>query len=206
MSKTSTTTTRKTATRKPVAKPAVKAAAKPATRATRKAAPAKASELVAKTPAKRVKAVDVSATIAETVKKATSNVKQAASNLDASAPQFIESGEKIMNDQVKQFTDLQARTFEPMRIFSALAADAMEQVVRKNYEVMGDIVDFSVKQVQQPVTNENVTEVAQAKMAETTAFSELLGNRANEYVELGNQFSQKAREAAEEAAASAKAA
>jgi len=190
-----------------VQKPAGKVTAKPVSRSAKKAEPAKAAKLAGKTTARRTEAVVKTSTGAKSKPEmAATSVENGVSNIDAHTQQTFASGEKIMNDQVKQFTDLQAKALEPMRVFSALAVETMEQVVRKNYQVMGDIVDYSVKQAQLPAQDENVSDVAQAKMAESTAFTELLGSRANEYLELGNQFSQKAREATEAAVASAKAA
>ena len=144
----------------------------------------------------------------------TSSKKTSARKSDESksvATRAVRNAQQItgetMNEQVKQLSELQARTFEPMRIFSNLAVETMEQVVRKNYEVMGDIVDFSVnqvKQVQLPIEADQLSDVASRQMADTKAFTELLGSRASEYVELGNEFNQKARQATEDATAAAR--
>ena len=74
-----------------------------------------------------------------------------------------------MNDQFKQLTDLQSRTLEPMRVFAAVAADAVEQIARKNYAVVGDVLEFSTKQVHLPLSSENLTDVTSAQVAEANS-------------------------------------
>ena len=109
-----------------------------------------------------------------------------------------------MNEQVKQVMDMQSRALEPMRAFAAVAADAVEQVARKNYAVVGDVLEFSTKQVHLPLSSENVTDVTSAQAAEAKAFIELMNSRATEYADMAQQFSSKAKEASESVAASFK--
>ena len=103
------------------------------------------------------------------------------------------------NENVKQITEMQSRAFEPMRIFGGLAAETMEQVIRKNYAVMGDLVEFTVKQAQRPVSGENTGDLMAAQISDLSEFSELMGTRATEYVELASTFSERARTATDEA-------
>ena len=109
-----------------------------------------------------------------------------------------------MNEQFKQMMDMQARALEPMRAFATVAADAVEQLARKNYAVMGDVLEFSTKQVHLPLSSENMTDVSSAQVAETNAFVELMKSRAAEYAELTQQFSGKMQEASESVTASFK--
>ena len=109
-----------------------------------------------------------------------------------------------MNDQIKQLTDLQSRTLEPMRAFAAVAADAFEQIARKNYAVVGDVLEFSTKQVHLPLSSENLTDVTSAQATEAKAFVELMNSRATEYSDLAQQFQAKAKEASESVSASFK--
>lgn len=118
----------------------------------------------------------------------------------------MESVQQNMNDQMKKFADMQAKSLEPMRAFSALAAEAGEQLMRQNYAVMGDYVDFAVKQAQVPFNPEAVSETTSVQIADATAFGELLGARANEYVEMISDIGQKTQKAAEALAAATKAA
>ena len=99
---------------------------------------------------------------------------------------------------------MQARSLEPMKMFASLAAETMEQVVRKNYEVAGDVIDFSVKQMNLPLSGENVSDIASAQATEARAFGELMGARANEYLEMANAFGSKMRETTEEAVSTIK--
>ncbi len=109
-----------------------------------------------------------------------------------------------MNDQFKQLTDLQSRTLEPLRVFAAAAADAVEQVTRKNYAVVGDVLEYSIKQVKLPLSSDNLTDVTSAQVAEANALVELMNSRATEYADLAQQFSSKAKEASESVSASFK--
>ncbi len=118
----------------------------------------------------------------------------------------MESIQKNMNEQMKKFADMQAKSLESMRVFSALAADAGEQLMRQNHAVMGDYVEFAVKQSKVSFNPEAVSETTSAQVADATAFGELLGARASEYVEMVSDIGQKTQKAAEEFAAANKAA
>ena len=109
-----------------------------------------------------------------------------------------------MNEQFKQMMDMQSRTLEPMRVFATVAADAVEQIARKNYAIAGDVLEFSTKQVHLPLSSENLNDVASAQMAEANAFVELMNSRASEYAEMAQQFSTKMKEASESVSASFK--
>ncbi|ASJ73723.1 phasin family protein [Granulosicoccus antarcticus] len=109
-----------------------------------------------------------------------------------------------MNEQIKQLTDMQSNALEPMRDFATLAADALEQIARQNYAVIGDVLEFSTKQAHLPMSSDNVTDVTSAQADEAKALVELLNSRAAEYTEIVQQFSAKAKEAAESASASFK--
>lgn len=109
-----------------------------------------------------------------------------------------------MNDQFKQLLDMQTKSLEPLRIFASLATDAAEQVARQNYAVVGDVLDYSAKAANLPLSSDNVSEVASAQMAESSTFAELMNTRATEYADLAQSFSVKVREAAETATASFK--
>ena len=109
-----------------------------------------------------------------------------------------------MNDQFKQLTDLQSRTLEPMRVFASVAIDAVEQIGRKNYAVMGDVLEFSTRQVHLPLSGESLTDVASAQVADANAFVELMNSRASEYADIAQLFSSKVKETTESVSASFK--
>ena len=117
-----------------------------------------------------------------------------------------DKGTKLMssaqqsNEQVQQFSDMQSKAFQPMRIFGGFAAEAMEQVVRKNYAVMGDVIEFSVKQVQLPLSSDSTRDIFSAQMEGFSAFGELMNSRASEYVELISTLYENSRNAADDAA------
>ncbi len=116
----------------------------------------------------------------------------------------MESMQQNMNEQMKKFADMQAKSLEPMRVFSALAAEAGEQLMRQNHAVMGDFVEYAVKQAQVPFNPEAVSETTSAQVADATAFGELLGARASEYSEMASEIGQKTQKAVEEIAAANK--
>ena len=98
-----------------------------------------------------------------------------------------------LNDQFKQLTDLQTSALEPVRVFAAVAADAVEQIARKNYAVVGDVLEYSVKQVNLPLSSDNLSDVTSAQVAEANALAEVLKSRATEYSDLAQQFQAKAK-------------
>ena len=106
-----------------------------------------------------------------------------------------------MNEQMTKMADMQSKMFEPMRIFGGLAVETMDTLMRKNYAVMGDMVEYTLKQARLPVSGVDMNAMAQTSMADATAFSELLGTRANEYAQIANDFGTKAKVASEQAAA-----
>jgi hypothetical protein len=118
----------------------------------------------------------------------------------------MEFVQQNMNEQMKKFADMQAKSLEPMRVFSALVSEAGEQMMRHNHAVMGDFVDFAVKQAAVPFNPETVSETTSAQVADATAFGELMGARASEYLEMANNMGQKTQKVAEELVAASKAA
>jgi len=107
-----------------------------------------------------------------------------------------------MNEQVKQMMDMQARSLEPMRVFASVAVEAAEKVARQNYAIVGDVLEFSTKQVNLPLSSDNINDVATAQIAEGNAFVELMNGRATEYADMAQQLNTKMREAAESVSAS----
>ena len=107
----------------------------------------------------------------------------------------------MMSEQMTRFAEMQSRMLEPMRVFGTVAVDTMDHVVRKNYAVMGDMVEYTLKQARLPMSGTDASEIASKSMAEATAFGELLGTRANEYAEIVNDFGARTKAATEQAAA-----
>ena len=111
---------------------------------------------------------------------------------------------ETMNDQFKQMMDMQSKSLEPMRVFASVAADAVEQIARKNYAVVGDVVDYSTKQVHLTLSGKELSEITSAQVAEANALVELLNSRASEYADMAQELSGKVKEATESVAASFK--
>ncbi len=117
-----------------------------------------------------------------------------------------------MKSDIKPFADLQKKTLEslePLQNMNAVAAEAFERIARKNYDLMGDLVDYAVAQVKTPASSTNPQEAYEQGVAETKAFAEKVNARAAEYValagELGELAKSKAPAAPKANASSAKA-
>lgn len=109
-------------------------------------------------------------------------------------------------EQMKKMADMQAKAFEPMRLFGGLAVETMDHVVRKHYAVMGDMVEYTLKQAHLPLSGENPADIVNAQVAETQAFGELIGTRANEYAEIANTFGTRAKAVVDDSTAMLKSA
>ena len=97
-------------------------------------------------------------------------------------------------DNFEKLADLQKQGLEPVRQFAGIAVEAFEQIARKNYAFAGDVLEFAVAQARLPVDVTEPKAMFEKQMASTREFAELLGTRANEYVELGKSFQEKTAE------------
>lgn len=88
----------------------------------------------------------------------------------------------------EKFSDLSKQGFEPMKHFTGAYVDAFEKIARKNYAFAGDVVEFAVTQARLPLEVSEPKELFERQVESTKAFAELMTERANEYVELGNEF------------------
>ncbi|ASJ73724.1 phasin family protein [Granulosicoccus antarcticus] len=111
----------------------------------------------------------------------------------------------------EQFAEMQKKTLEslePMQNMNAVAAEAFERIARKNYELMGELVDYTVAQVKTPADPTNLQEAYEQRTAEAKAFAEKVNASAAEYVtlatELGEMAKAKAAPEAKKKAAPAK--
>lgn len=95
---------------------------------------------------------------------------------------------KSVNNQIDQFVEFQRKNLEPVQHLGNLYAEAFERVARKNYDMMGDLVDFTVQQVQLPVGKSHPQEIYEAQSERTRAFAEMLNSRTVEYMELAGEI------------------
>jgi len=103
----------------------------------------------------------------------------------------------------EQFAEMQKKTMEglePMQNMSNVAAEAFERIARKNYDLMGDLVDYAVAQVKMPEGTVDMQEVYEQRVAETKAFADKVNARAAEYVELAGELGEMVGSSAAEAA------
>lgn len=103
----------------------------------------------------------------------------------------------------EQFAEMQKKTLEslePMQNMNNVAAEAFERIARKNYDLMGDLVDYAVAQVKVPSADANLQEVYEQRVADTKAFAEKVNARAAEYVALAGELGEMAQQKADTAA------
>ncbi len=108
-----------------------------------------------------------------------------------------------MKDINEQFAEMQKKTLEslePMKNMNNVAAEAFERIARKNYDLMGDLVEYAVAQVKVPSADANPQEVYEQRVADTKAFAEKVNERAAEYVALAGELGEMAQPNAEAAA------
>jgi len=113
----------------------------------------------------------------------------------------MKNANDLMNEQFKQFADLQAKSMEQLLPFASLAANATSTLLSKNHEVMGDWVEFTAAQSQLPLNGDPVSDVAAAQMAAAKKLSETMSMRATEYAELAKSWGEQAQAATEQATA-----
>lgn len=91
----------------------------------------------------------------------------------------------------EQFAEMQKKTMEsltPMQNMNNVAAQAFERIARKNYDLMGDLVEYAVAQVKVPEGETDMQKVYESRVAETKAFADKVNARAAEYVELAGEL------------------
>lgn len=106
-----------------------------------------------------------------------------------------------MKDFDEQYAEIQ-KSMAPMQEMNSAAVQAFERIVRKNYELMGDLVDFAVAQVQIPQGKSTAQEIFERQSNEAKAFAEKVNLRATEYMELAGELGGMVSSAAESGAAS----
>ena len=76
---------------------------------------------------------------------------------------------------------------------NAVATEAYERIARKNFDLMGDLVDYAVAQVKTPANTTNPQEAYEQCVAETKAFAEKINARAAEYAALAGELGELAK-------------
>lgn len=97
-------------------------------------------------------------------------------------------------DKLAGFTN---EGFEPVRQMANTVADASEQLIRKNYAVLGDMMEFAVGQARLPLNLTDPKALFERQVTATKSFADLMSTRAGEYAEMGKSFQQAATEAAD---------
>ena len=95
---------------------------------------------------------------------------------------------KSVNDQFAEMQKKTMESFGPMQNMNTVAAEAFERIARKNYDLMGDLVEYAVAQVKMPSGEADVQQVYEQRVAETKAFADKVNARAAEYVALAGEL------------------
>jgi len=91
-------------------------------------------------------------------------------------------------ENLEKLAELQKPALEPARQLFGATVEAFEQIARKNYALYGDVLEFAVSQAKLSVDVNEPKELFERQVASGKDFAELLSKRANEYVELGQEF------------------
>jgi hypothetical protein len=95
---------------------------------------------------------------------------------------------KSVNEQMAEIQKKTLESLEPMQNMNSVAAEAFERIARKNYDLMGDLVDYAVAQVKMPAGDANLQDLYEQRIAETKAFADKVNERAAEYVALAGEL------------------
>ncbi|MBX2881634.1 MAG: hypothetical protein KTR32_16935 [Granulosicoccus sp.] len=95
---------------------------------------------------------------------------------------------KSVNEQLAEMQKKTLESLEPMQNMNFVAAEAFELIARKNYDLMGDLVDYAVAQARMPAGETNLQTVYDRRIAETKAFADKVNERAAEYVALAGEL------------------
>lgn len=103
-------------------------------------------------------------------------------------PSIPENTMNDLNEQFKEFAKLQSEFMKPMREAGTLMADSFESFARLGYAVQGDIVDYSVEQVQLAASAEDVSGLMSKQYEKMKDMGEKMSSRMKESVELSKEY------------------
>ena len=89
-----------------------------------------------------------------------------------------------MTDRLERLAELQKKSLEPIQTLGGNAFALFERVARKNYELMGDMVEYAVVQSRGSLEQSSPQALYEHQMAEARAFAERMSGRAAEYMAL----------------------
>jgi len=116
----------------------------------------------------------------------------------------VESSMKSVNEQFAEMQKKTMESLEPMQSMNSVAAQAFERIARKNYDLMGDLVEYAVAQVKMPEGEIDMQKIYEQRIHETKAFADKVNERAAEYVALAGELGEMVKEKAAAPADTAK--
>ena len=93
-----------------------------------------------------------------------------------------------LTERLERLAELQKKNIEPLQNLGSSAFVAFERMARKNYELMGDMVDYAVAQSRGSLEPSTPQGLYERQMAEARAFAERMSARTAEYVALAEQL------------------
>ena len=93
-----------------------------------------------------------------------------------------------LTERLERLAELQKKNIEPLQNLGSSAFVAFERMARKNYELMGDMVDYAVAQSRGSLEPSTPQALYERQMAEARAFAERMSARTAEYVALAEQL------------------
>jgi len=106
---------------------------------------------------------------------------------------------KIFDDTVNNLNALQAQFLEPANKFNQVLTEGFEQYAQLNYEVLGDLVDYSIAQSKLSVEPGDITGYFDAQKEIAGELTEKLKERGAEYATLATSLQNKVKESSAQA-------
>jgi glycerol-3-phosphate dehydrogenase len=92
--------------------------------------------------------------------------------------------QQTFSDQLAQFTRFQKDAAEKLQARSTANIETWEKFARQNLAVMGDFVDYTVKQARVATTVTEPEEFFGKRIDNATEFAKVLEGRTKEYIDL----------------------
>jgi len=93
-----------------------------------------------------------------------------------------------LTERLERLAELQKKNVEPLQQLGGSAFVAFERMARKNYELMGDMVEYAVAQSRGSIEQSSPQDLYERQMSEARAFAERMSERVAEYLALAEQM------------------
>ena len=107
--------------------------------------------------------------------------------------------QETISAQMKQFSEFQKDAAEKLQARGAANVESWEKFARHNLAVMGDVVDYTVKQASLATTATEPAEFFGKRFDNIAAFTKVLEGRTREFIDLWTETATVASEEMQEA-------